>query len=143
MKTNIAPDAKTILVVDDNKVILQVMSLVLSKAGYRVLTAETGADTIAILQKTKPDLILLDVDFPPDTGNIGGPFRDGFVIIDWARRTCDAEKIPVFIISSYDEQQYKSRAEAFGILTFFKKPVDNQKLLETVRAKLGDGPPTA
>ena len=143
MNNKATTEAKAILVVDDNKVILLAMDLVLGKAGYRVLTAETGADTIAILQKTKPDLILLDVDFPPDTGNIGGPFRDGFVILDWARRTCDAEKIPVFIISSYDEQQYKSRAAAFGILTFFKKPVDNQKLLEAVRATLGDGPPAA
>jgi CheY-like chemotaxis protein len=143
MNTNIAPDAKTILVVDDNKVILRALDMVLGKAGYRVLTAETGADTIAILHENRPDLILLDVNFPPDSNDIGGPFRDGFVIIDWARRTCGAEKIPVFIISSYDEKQYKSRAEALGILTFFKKPVDNQKLLEAVRATLGDAPPAA
>ena len=55
----------------------------------------------------------------------------------------DVEKIPVFIISSSDPEVYKSRAEAFGILTFFQKPLDNQKLLEAVRATLGDAPPAA
>lgn len=143
MNSTSVKDAKTILVVDDNPIILRVMSEVLGKNGYRVLTAETGADTISILHKNRPDLILLDVDFPPDVGNIASPFRDGFVIIDWARRMFHAEKIPVFIISSYDEQQYKSRAKEFGILTFFKKPLDNKDLLHAIRVALWDAPPAA
>ena len=51
MKTEKASGAKTILVVDDNKIILRVLSLLLGNEGYRVLTAETGADTISILHK--------------------------------------------------------------------------------------------
>jgi len=137
------PGTKTILVVDDNKVVLKAMYFTLTGKGYRVLMAESGAETITLLRKDKPDLILLDLDFPPDAANVGGNLWDGFLIIDWARRMCDAEKIPVIIISSTDPAKYKERAEAAGILTFFHKPVDKEKLLEAVHAKLGDAPAQA
>lgn len=135
MKTELPPDAKKILIVDDNRVILKAMEFALTAKGYRVLTADSGAETLQVLRHEKPDLILLDVDFPPDASNISSPFRDGFLIIDWARRMYDAEKIPVFVVSSYDPGEYQDRAHAFGVLTFFKKPVDNKKLLEAMDAQ--------
>ena len=137
------PGAKKILVVDDNQVVLKSMYFLLKGKGYSVTMAETGAETISYLRKEKPDLILLDLDFPPDSGNIGGGLRDGFLIIDWARRMCDAEKIPVIIISSLDPEQYKARAQAAGIPTFFRKPVDRQQLLDAIHAILHDQPAEA
>jgi two-component system sensor histidine kinase ChiS len=139
----ISPDAKKILVVDDNKVVLKAMFFSLTEKGYHVFMAENGAETISILRKERPDLILLDLDFPPDTVNLGGALRDGFLIIDWARRMCDAEKIPVIIISSLDPEKYRQRAKAAGIMTFFHKPVDKQQLLEAIHATLGDAPAKA
>ena len=137
-----APGAKKILVIDDNQIVLKAMTFMLTAKGYAVLLAETGADAISILRKEKPDLILLDLDFPPDSGNIGGGLRDGFLIIDWARRMCDAEKIPVIIVSSLDPEQYKKRAEAAGIPIFFRKPVDRPQLLAAIHTCLGE-PTTA
>jgi len=131
-----APGAKKILVIDDNQVILKAMSLALTSKGYRVFTAETGAETITVLRHEKPDLILLDLAFPVDSADLGGPFHDGFIIIDWARRVCDAENIPVIILSSLDPEEYKERARKAGILTFFRKPVDNHKLLEAIQTML-------
>jgi two-component system cell cycle response regulator DivK len=138
--TPAAPGAKKILVIDDNQIVLRAMMFMLSAKGYAVLLAETGAEAITTLRKERPDLILLDLDFPPDVGNIGGGLRDGFLIIDWARRMCDAEKIPVIIVSSLDPEKYKERAQAAGIPTFFRKPVDRQKLMEAIHALLGDAP---
>jgi CheY-like chemotaxis protein len=135
-----APGAKKILVIDDNLVVLKAMQVMLRIKGYHVETAESGADAISLLRKNKPDLILLDLDFPPDLENIGGGLRDGFLIIDWARRMCDAEKIPVIIVSSLDPERYKERAQAAKIPTFFRKPVDRQKLLEAIHVMLGDAP---
>src|SRR5271154_598582 len=137
MKTELPADAKKILVVDDNHIILKAMSLALTAKGYHVLTADSGAGTLAILRGEKPDLILLDVNFPPEASYVSSPFRDGFLILDWARRTCDAEKIPVFVVSSSDPAEYKTRAHSFGVLTFFQKPVDNEKLLAAIEAQLG------
>lgn len=135
-----APGTKKILVIDDNKVVLTATNLLLKAKGYGVQLAETGAEALALLRKEKPDLILLDLDFPPDIGNIGGGLRDGFLIIDWARRMCDAEKIPVIIVSSLDPEQYKKRAQAAGIPTFFRKPVDRQQLLDAIQAELAKVP---
>ena len=129
---------KKILVVDDNQVVLRAMSLALTSRGYQVYLAESGSETITMLRTNKPDLILMDLDFPPDEANVGGALRDGFLIIDWARRMCAAEKIPVIIISSSDPEVYRERAQAAGILTFFKKPVDTRRLLSAIHVTLGE-----
>jgi two-component system sensor histidine kinase ChiS len=138
---SVAPNAKKILVVDDNKLILKALSFALASKGYRVLVAETGSETIAVVRKEKPDLILLDLDFPPDAANIGSALTDGFLIIDWARRMCDAEKIPVFIISSTEPEKYKGRAEAAGIMTFFQKPLNKENILAAIQKVLGENRP--
>lgn len=134
MKTELPANAKKILVVDDNKIILRAMSMALTSKGYRVLTADSGAETLLVLDKEKPDLILLDLGFPPDSSHMTSPFRDGFLILDWARRMYDAEKIPVFVISGSDPTEYKERAQTFGVMTFFQKPLDNQKLIAAIEA---------
>lgn len=137
MDSTISPSVqKKILVIDDNKVVLTTMSLILKARGYHVMIAESGADALAILRRDKPDLILLDLDFPPDVGNLGGGLRDGFLILDWARRMCDAEKIPVIIVSALDPETYKAKAQAAGIPTYFRKPVDKDKLLAAIHATL-------
>lgn len=136
---NSNPNAKKILVIDDNKVVLHAMMLMLSAKGHKVSTAESGADAIRCLRTDKPDLILLDLDFPPDLENVSGAFRDGFLILDWARRMCDAEKIPAIIVSSLDPETYKAHAQAAGIPTFFRKPADKEQLLAAIEAKLKTG----
>ena len=127
--------AKKILVVDDNPIILKAMSLLLTAKGYAVLLAESGADTISILGREKPDLILLDLDFPPDPAS---NLIDGFLTLEWARRFGTAQDIPVIIISALEPEEYQKRAEAAGIDTCFRKPVNERQLLEAIRAELGD-----
>ncbi|MEI9865127.1 MAG: response regulator [Limisphaerales bacterium] len=67
--------AKRILIVDDNEVILKTVSLKLQGAGYKVVTALDGAEAVAAVRREAPDLILLDISFPPD---VGGVEWDGF-----------------------------------------------------------------
>lgn len=137
-KTGAAPaDAKKILVVDDNPVVLKAMSLMLTAKGYCILTTESAEETISLLGRQKVDLILLDLEFPPDPASV---LSDGIMALDWARLYGTARNIPVFIISSLDPQQYQKRAEAAGITTCFRKPVDEKKLLEAIRAELGELP---
>jgi CheY-like chemotaxis protein len=132
--------AKKILIIDDDKVVLKAVSFLLGAKKYLVMTAETGAEALSILRRERPDLILLDLDFPPDIGNIGSTLRDGFLILDWARRMGNAEKIPVIIVSALDPEDYMERAQAHSIPTFFRKPVDKEKLLEAVHGVLADAP---
>src|SRR5690242_5558332 len=66
------PKRKRILVVDDNKVILKAMAMKLKSSGYEVLMAEDGSEAVSTARQQKPDLILLDINFPPDVAHGGG-----------------------------------------------------------------------
>jgi CheY-like chemotaxis protein len=137
-----AANGKTVLVIDDNRIVLTATSFMLRNQGYRVVLAESGAEALVALRKERPDLILLDLDFPPDASNVCAGLRDGFLIIDWARRMGNAEGIPVIIVSALDPEQYKAKAYAAGIPTFFRKPVDKEKLMAAIAETLGKPPDT-
>src|SRR5206468_6986947 len=94
-----AKSPRRILVVDDNKVILQTTSAKLKAAGYEVLTAEDGGSAIRQARQLQPHLILLDLNFPADVGHGGGISWDGFLIMSWLRRTNEMEKVPVIVIT--------------------------------------------
>jgi CheY-like chemotaxis protein len=132
-------NAKKILVVDDNQVVLKAMYFLLRNHGYEVIMAASGADTLASLRRDKPDLVLLDLDLP-DAGNVQNALRDGFLLMDWARRIGVGENIPVIIISALDPEEYRARAQASGIPICFRKPVDNDQLLAAIRTTLGETP---
>jgi CheY-like chemotaxis protein len=79
------PGGKKILVVDDDQIILKTLSIVLISNGYQVFTASDGPGAATIVAQERPDLILLDLLFPPDAANVGGALQDGFFIIEWLR----------------------------------------------------------
>jgi CheY-like chemotaxis protein len=129
-------NSKKILIVDDNLVILKTTSMKLAANGYEVLTAEDGGAAVAAVRREKPDLILLDLSFPPDVAHGGGVAWDGFLIMDWLRRLEEAKGIPIIIITGGDPVKYKDRALAAGATSFFHKPIDNDELLTAIRQTL-------
>jgi CheY-like chemotaxis protein len=141
---NLAPDmlAKKILVVDDNPVIVKTLSLVLESKGYEVLTAGDGPEAFSIVRRNEPDLILLDIFFPPDIAQ-GGNTWDAFLIIDWFRRIGVAGDIPIIIISGAEPEKYKDRCLNAGVEAFFSKPVNVPLLLTTIRGILSRNAPEA
>lgn len=131
-------DLKKILIVDDDPVILHKLTRLLNDIGYDILTATDGSQAVNIARHEKPDLILLDIIFPPDVAHGGGIAWDGFLIIDWLRRLEEAKNIPIFVMTMGDAEQYRNRAFAKGAAAFFHKPIDNDDLLATVRKTLGE-----
>jgi CheY-like chemotaxis protein len=129
-----AAPQKKLLVVDDNEVIVKTVSVKLKSAGYQVFTALDGAEAVALVRKEKPDLILLDLGFPPD---IGGVPWDGFRIMEWLRRVDESKKIPIIVITGGAGERDKERALAGGAVAFLYKPLDHDELLKLVRAALG------
>ena len=129
---------KKILIVDDSPVIAKTMSLTLNANGYDVVTAEDGATAAGAVRREKPDLILLDISFPPDVGHGGGISWDGFLILDWVRRLEEAKNIPFIVITGGDPAKYQARALAAGAAAFFQKPVNKDELLATIRGILPD-----
>src|SRR5665213_4383173 len=126
---------KKILVVDDNEIILKTISLKLQGAGYQVITALDGSEAVAAARKDSPDLILLDISFPPDGGGVEW---DGFRIMEWFHRLESAKKIPVIIITGGEDSKNKERAVTSGAVAFFNKPIDHDDLLKVIRATLAN-----
>jgi CheY-like chemotaxis protein len=126
-----AVQSKKILIVDDDLVILKTTSIKLRSQGYAVVTATDGATAIQAVRKEKPDLILLDLNFPPDV--VGW---DGLGIISWLRRLEEARKIPVFIITSSDPAKFKQPLMAAGALAFVRKPIEYEGLLSSIKHAL-------
>jgi CheY-like chemotaxis protein len=127
--------AKKILVVDDNEVILKTISLKLKGVGYQAVTAQDGAEAMSVVRMEKPDLILLDIVFPPD---VAGVPWDGFRIMEWLHRVDESRKIPIIIITGGEEVKNKERAIASGAVAFFHKPINHDDLLKVIHATLAD-----
>jgi CheY-like chemotaxis protein len=130
-----SPRRKKILIVDDNEVILKTISLKLQGAGYQVITALDGAGAVAAARKENPDLVLLDISFPPD---IQGVPWDGFRIMEWFHRLDSSKKTPIIIITGGDDSKQRERATAGGAVAFFHKPIDHDDLLKVLRSALKD-----
>lgn len=130
---------KKILIADDDRVFLKAMSLKLKSEGFEVLTAEDGGSAVSAVRIARPDLILLDINFPPDVGHGGGVPWDGFLIMNWLKRMEEAKNIPIVVVTGGDAAQLRDRAMASGAVGFFQKPVDNDELIELIRRAL-EGP---
>jgi CheY-like chemotaxis protein len=126
---------RKILVVDDNPTVLKAFELKLKSFGFTVLTASEGAPAVSVARQERPDVIVLDINFPPDVGNSGLQW-DGFNIMQWMKRFQEASSIPVIIITSGDPK-LKDKALAAGAVAFFQKPINNEEFLLTLRRVMG------
>jgi len=127
---------KKILIVDDNQVILKTLSLKLNK-DYDIITAEDGSEAVSAVRTKKPDLILLDINFPAEFSAVSW---DGFRIIQWVRQMHEVKTLPIFIITGGDASKYKERALAEGAAAFFQKPINTEQLLAAIRDVLDKTP---
>jgi len=136
---------KKILIVDDSPLVLRALALKLKGAGYEPLTASDGGTAVGLVRREKPNLILLDIAFPPDVGYGGGVAWDGFLIMQWLQRMDPGERIPVIVITGGDPAKLKDRSLAAGAVAFFHKPVDSEELLAVIRQTLSEPaePPAA
>jgi len=127
---------KKILLVDDNPVFLKGMSMKLQKAGFEVLTAQHVSVATGDLREAKPDLILLDINFPPDMADAAGVFRDVFSTVEWLRRMGGASGIPVLLITGADSTQYTERARQAGAAGLLQKSCGTPELMRTINQLL-------
>ena len=139
----VSASQKKILVIDDNEIILKTTSMKLQSAGYQVFTALDGSEGVAAVRRVKPDLVLLDITFPPDAS---GMSWDGFRIMDWLHRVDETKKIPIIVISGVVEEKNRQRAITSGAVAFFAKPVNFDEMIKVIRATLKEDtarPPAA
>lgn len=139
---NLIGQGRKILVVDDNEVVLKAFELKFEALGFKVHKATDGAAAVSVARHEKPDVIVLDINFPPDVGSSGLQW-DGFSIMQWLQRFKEVADIPVIIITSGDPEKLKARAMAAGAVAFFQKPINHEELLMSVRRSLRTKPQAA
>ncbi len=121
---------RKILVVDDNAVVVKTFELKLKSCGFEVVSATEGSAAISLAQRTQPDLILLDINFPPDVGNSGLQWN-GFNIMQWLGRFKEIAGIPVIIITSGDPEKLR-QVPCRRSGGFFQKPIKFDDFLAAI-----------
>ena len=130
---------KKILLVDDDAVSMEATSRTLRSSGYAVVGAADYSEAICKVRDGQPDLILLDLSFPPDVAAGGTVSWDGFVIMSWLRQFQNTGSIPILMVTAQSTQGLAARAEKAGALALFHKPVDHDQLLEAISRELNVG----
>lgn len=136
----VGPHVPKILIADDSVVVLKALSICLKSAGYEVRTAMDGSTAVSCVRRDRPDLIILDIQFPPDVAHGGMMSWDGFRILEWLRRLEEARNTPIIFITSAQSSQFKDKALAAGAVAFFQKPVDPEEMLAVIRQTVGEAP---
>jgi CheY-like chemotaxis protein len=131
--SKVVRNGKTVLVVDDDPVFLKAATMKLESEGYNVITALEGAEAIQAARKTKPDLLVLDVNL---TRDVAGVPWDGFSVIAWLRRFEDMKNIPVVIATSGDPANLAKKAFSAGASAFYHKRMDPRQLIALVSRSL-------
>jgi phosphoserine phosphatase RsbU/P len=120
-------DSPTILVVDDTPTNLDLLQGVLEAEGFRTLTAADGPTARALSRAQQPDLILLDVMMPGETG---------FGTCSLLKSDPVTADIPVIFLSALDDVKTKVTGLKLGGVDYIAKPVDGEEVLARVRVHL-------
>ena len=113
--------ALTVLVVDDDPAVHDVLTPTLLRSGYRVVHARDGAEALDILRKTPPDIVTLDVMMP----NV-----DGWTVLGAMKSDPALAHIPVIMLTIVDD---RNLGYSLGAAEYMTKPVDRDRLLTLVR----------
>jgi DNA-binding response OmpR family regulator len=120
-------DKPKILIVDDDADLRHGLNLRLRASHFDTAYATDGFSAIAMAQKERPDLIILD---------IGLPAGDGFIVLDRLQQNATLSVIPVIVLTARDPQHNRERALKAGARAFLQKPADNNELMDMIRTTL-------
>ncbi|WP_159714005.1 response regulator transcription factor [Geminicoccus flavidas] len=118
----------SILVVDDDPHLRELVRFALEQKGYAVRVGGTGVDAIRMAQESTPDLIILD-------GNM--PVMDGLDALKKLRTIKETEKIPVIMLTMRSHQVDMISGYRFGAQEYLTKPIAIEQLMVSVRKLLG------
>jgi DNA-binding response OmpR family regulator len=119
-------DQKTILLVDDDRELIDGLRALLEKQGYRVTHANDGHQAKTVIYNQKPDLVILDMMMPR---------MGGYPVLEHFRGKPDTP--PIIMITANEGSRHKAYAEYLGVVDYIRKPFAMERLLEAVNKALG------
>jgi response regulator NasT len=114
----------TILLADDDRLILATLSQGLRRAGFHTVEASTGAGALKICLESPPDLAILDFNMPDMSG------------VEVAKTIHATAQFPVIFLSAYGDERIVQAAGEFGAMAYLLKPIDPPKLVPTIHTAL-------
>jgi DNA-binding response OmpR family regulator len=123
----------TILVADDDKVHVHLLTGLLKKRGFSVSIAYDGLQAWSTALRTKPDAIILDIHMPAGTG---------FEVLRKLKTSTKTSQIPVIVLSGSVNPDEVVTIETLGADRFFHKPADIDQLIEALGRLLNVTPAT-
>ena len=120
---------KNVLVVEDDKIMGQMVAEILEDIGFQVTTATTGRIAMEKLAQHPVDFIVLDVLLPE---------MDGFEVYTELQANSATRDIPVMIITAWSNEANRQRAAELGIQHFLPKPFTEDELVYTILTLLID-----
>ncbi len=113
---------KKILIVDDDREIVESMRIALDASGFEIVVARDGNQGLAMAEREDPDLVILDMMMPK---------RSGFLVLEKLRRTRPVP-LRVIMITANEGNRHKAYAETLGVDDYIRKPFAMDRLLDSV-----------
>ncbi|MCG8670413.1 MAG: twitching motility response regulator PilH [Pseudomonadales bacterium] len=117
-----------VLIVDDSPTETYKFREILEKNGFEIITADNGADGVAVARQELPDVVLMDVVMPG---------LNGFQATRQISKNEETKHIPVIIVTTKDQETDKVWGRRQGATDYLTKPVDENLLMETINRVLG------
>ena len=114
-----------IMIVDDDAALCHALGLRLRANHYETLSAGDGFSALALAQRERPDLVLLDLGLPG--------FATGAAVLKHMRAFPSLAPIPVIVLTGRDSRDYEQSVLELGAAGCFQKPVGNEELLDLIR----------
>jgi DNA-binding response OmpR family regulator len=119
------PDDYTILIVDDEQGIREMLVRHLEEEGYQVISAASGVDALSQINAQHPDLVLLDAMMPG--------FVDGFDVLAATRDLTSLSRTPVMLVTAVADARRVAAAIELGVVDYIVKPFKLRDITARVR----------
>ncbi|MFV0601874.1 MAG: PleD family two-component system response regulator [Brachymonas sp.] len=116
---------RNVLVVDDSQVDRSRLEKLVADAGYLVSSAANGAQALEMAKRSRPDLVLMDINMPE---------MDGFAATRGLRNDPDTKDIPVVMVTAKDQKADKAWGQMLGAKGYITKPYTDEQVLAMLRA---------
>ena len=116
-----------LLVVDDSKVIRDMMKVMLEGAGHKVTVAETGIEALDLAQSQNYDMVFSDINMPK---------MSGITMVGELRKLAGYEHTPIVMVTTESADYRKQKAKVNGASGWLEKPITEDRLFKAIERLL-------